>query len=321
MTVAASPEVGTSSGLAGLLPEPDLTEIDTVDLALPVDAAWPLVRHVDLASSALVRGLFQIRTVPDRLAGRDRRPLALRIDELRSSPERPGFGVLCDITRQEVVVGAIGQVWKLQIPFVHVGGPESFAAFAEPGYVKVAWALRLVPLSAQVTRVVLELRVQATDPDSRRKFRRYFRLIGPFSRRLRRILLRSLERRHGESPDRPLPGDELLPDVLGQATHAATLRAGAEEVWPWLVQLGCSRAGFYSIDALDNGGRRSAREVHPELQDVRVGDLLPARPSGDDGFEVLRLEPGRLLVLGGLYDPRAGGQLPFGPRGRPSSGR
>jgi len=75
--------------------------------------------------------------------------------------------------------------------------------------------------------------------------------------------------------------------------------------------MGCRRAGWYSYDLLDNGGAPSAREIRPELQRLAVGDVLPATPVSDDGFEVLRLEPPRLLVLGGLFDADLGDQLPF----------
>lgn len=111
---------------------------------------------------------------------------------------------------------------------------------------------------------------------------------------------------------RPLPGDELLPDARGQRTHAITVRAQPEEVWPWLVQMGCQRAGFYSVDVLDNAWHRSAREIHPELQHLAVGDMIPATPSGSAGFEVLRVDPPHALVVGGLYDSASDRQLRFG---------
>jgi proline iminopeptidase len=106
-----------------------------------------------------------------------------------------------------------------------------------------------------------------------------------------------------------MPGDALLPDASGQLTDAITIHAPPEAIWPWLVQMGSGRGGFYSIDLLDNANRASAREIHPELQEIGVGDVLPARPGHADGFEVLALEEPRALVLGGLYDGER--QLPF----------
>jgi len=75
--------------------------------------------------------------------------------------------------------------------------------------------------------------------------------------------------------------------------------------------MGCGRAGFYSLDALDNANLRSAREVHPELQALTAGDLIGATPDGKAHFEVLRVEPPHLLALGGLYDRKGEQRLAF----------
>src|SRR4051812_33019122 len=58
------------------------------------------------------------------------------------------------------------------------------------------------------------------------------------------------------------PGAALVPGGQRGSTMAVTIDASPEKVWPWLVQLGGDRAGWYSWDALDNAGRPSAREVH-----------------------------------------------------------
>lgn len=112
----------------------------------------------------------------------------------------------------------------------------------------------------------------------------------PFSRR--RV------RPRDEEAGRPLPGDELVPDAKAVWTHGVTIRARPSEVWPWLVQMGCRRAGWYSFDGLDNGGVPSADRVVAELQQVRVGDIFPMTPTADDGFVVRAVEPERALVLG-----------------------
>jgi hypothetical protein len=95
-----------------------------------------------------------------------------------------------------------------------------------------------------------------------------------------------------------LPGDELLTDVRAQVTHRVDIAAPAAEVWPWLVQMGRRRAGWYSWDLLDNGGVASADRIIPALQKLAVGDRIPLDASGSEVVAVLRLEPPRALVLG-----------------------
>jgi hypothetical protein len=109
---------------------------------------------------------------------------------------------------REVAIGAIGKVWRLDIPFVHAAGPSEFAKFADEGYIKVAWSIRVSPLTATSAHLELELRVQATDEMSWRRFRRYFLVIGPASRFIRRSLLRVLRRELRST------------DVPGRSQHA-----------------------------------------------------------------------------------------------------
>lgn len=303
------------TALDRLVPAPRLRESSHVDLAAPPARVWALVRHGDLARSPFIRALFALRALPSRLAGHPPERSVLLIDELVSTAEKPGFQVLGDHPPREVAVGAIGKVWQGEIPFVHVADAAAFAAFVEPGFVKVAWAIAVEPLGQDDTRLTIEVRVGATSDVAWEKFQRYFRFIGLGSRFIRRTALASLARELGtpeqREPDRVLPGDELLPDAQKQLTHAITIHAPPEKIWPWLVQMGCNRAGFYSIDALDNGGVRSAREIHPELSRVEVGQVIAATPDNDDGFEVLRVDEPRALILGGLFDPVKQRQLAF----------
>jgi hypothetical protein len=104
----------------------------------------------------------------------------------------------------------------------------------------------------------------------------------------------------GESR-RPLPGDDRLARTQGQSTHGITIDAPPNAVWPWLVQMGCGRAGWYSHDRLDNGGRPSSERILPEFQSTEVGDVLPSRPGHREGFEVLDLHEPRHLVLGAYF--------------------
>jgi hypothetical protein len=307
------------TALDRLIPAPRLMEIDHLDLAVPPERAFQAVRHGDLGRSPFIHALFAIRTLPTRLLRGQADPLVLCLDDFASSPDHPGFQILIDDPPREVAVGAIGKVWESDIPFVHVEDAAAYAAFSEPGEVKVAWALRVLPCGDRDARVEIEVRVDATDEQAWERFRRYWQIIGPGSHFIRRALLHGLARElgtpEGHEEDRPLPGDDLLPDAAGQITHAITVHAPPEAIWPWLVQMGCQRAGYYSIDLLDNGGERSAREIHPDLQHIQPGAMIPATPEGDGAFEVIRVDPPRALVLGGMFDRDAGEQFIFaGPR-------
>jgi hypothetical protein len=76
----------------------------------------------------------------------------------------------------------------------------------------------------------------------------------------------------------PLPGDGLLPHAQFRSTRAITIDAPPSDVWPWLVQVGCLRAGFYSHDLLDNLGRASATTIVPDLQHLEIGQWVPMSP-------------------------------------------
>lgn len=96
----------------------------------------------------------------------------------------------------------------------------------------------------------------------------------------------------------PLPGDALIPDAVGAATHAITIKCPRTDLWPWLIQMGADRAGWYSYDLLDNGGRHSSERIQPGLQHPSVGAVFPALPGVRDGFVLLENEPAHWLVLG-----------------------
>ena len=96
----------------------------------------------------------------------------------------------------------------------------------------------------------------------------------------------------------PLPGDDMLPEAQYQTTRAITVNAPAEAVWPWLVQVGCLRAGFYSNDLLDNFAHPSARELIPELQRLEVGQWvsMSPTPSQTTAFKVEAFQVNRWLL-------------------------
>jgi hypothetical protein len=95
-----------------------------------------------------------------------------------------------------------------------------------------------------------------------------------------------------------LPGDELVRGAQFIATRAITIDAPPEAVWPWLVQVGCLRAGWYSDDLLDNLTHPSATTVVPELQHLEVGQWVSMAPTPSEttAFKVHAFEINRWLL-------------------------
>lgn len=100
-----------------------------------------------------------------------------------------------------------------------------------------------------------------------------------------------------------MPGDDIVKGD-GQTTRAITISAPVAEVWPWLVQMGYKRAGFYTYDEVENAVKgltgknpefHSADRIVPEWQNLKAGDLLPIGPQG--GWRVVMLVPNRSLVV------------------------
>ncbi len=125
------------------------------------------------------------------------------------------------------------------------------------------------------------------------------------------VAVRPLYVRWGTTADERqarLPGDDVVRHALYRVDHGITINAPADSVWPWLVQLGQDRGGFYSYDWLERlvGDRiRNADRIHAEWQHIAAGDLVRAtqpdylggRLGSDLGWRVVEVVPGRALVL------------------------
>jgi hypothetical protein len=102
----------------------------------------------------------------------------------------------------------------------------------------------------------------------------------------------------------PLPGDELVPSPRITYTRAVSIHAAPEQIYPWLVQLGAERGGYYSYEWFETNILRceliNADRVHEEWQNLKVGDQVKMCPesSGPPPYEVARIDPGRGIVLG-----------------------
>ena len=120
-----------------------------------------------------------------------------------------------------------------------------------------------------------------------------------------------------EEVSSPLPGDNLAPKARMNSTRAITINAPADKIWPWLVQIGYQRAGWYSYDKLealagvaDFAEGRSARRILPQFQGLKIGDKIPAAPEPYVTFTVKELDPQKALVLFSHLNPITGISLP-----------
>lgn len=121
-------------------------------------------------------------------------------------------------------------------------------------------------------------------------------------------------RRWGATDDEarmPLPGDGLVAEPAQQSTRAIGIDADPASVWPWIIQIGADRGGFYSYESLENLfglGIHNSDEVVPAWQHRDVGDLVFADAKGSGGWYVMEVLPGEALVLQ-VGDVRAGRPL------------
>jgi hypothetical protein len=99
-----------------------------------------------------------------------------------------------------------------------------------------------------------------------------------------------------EEVARGMPGDEVVLAPTFSATRAVTVEGRPEAIWPWIVQIGFGRAGWYSYDVLDNLGHHSAERIIPELQHIEVGDLIPVGPGENAGMRIKAFKPNQWVL-------------------------
>lgn len=284
--------------LERFIPVYDVCDRHEIAVAAPADLTLAAAKDLELDDSRIVHAIFRAR----ELLLRSKPDPTSRPKGFFAAMKSIGWGVLAELPDREIVMGAVTKPWEAN-PVFRALPPDEFAAFSEPDHVKIVWTLRADPTPAG-SSFRTETRAVATDRGARRKFRLYWALLSP-GIRLIRVATLPLVKVAAERRWR-LEGDDIVPDARAQLTHVTTIDAPAKDVWPWLLQMGGQRAGWYSWDLLDNGGKASADHIVPELQKLAVGDVLPARPKGSEGFRVLRIVPERALVLDGLSSEWAG---------------
>jgi hypothetical protein len=284
------------------LPNPMHYEIHRIFVNSKPEIAWHAARHFDGSKIPWVRSIFDLRDIPDLIRGRvpnknDRR---LGVDQVAESGK--GFMILEERPGKDVVVGSIGQFWHLNIPFANVN-PQDFEAFNEPGWGKLTWAIS-VDQFLDGSTVSFELRTTATDKESRIKLKKYFMLIGLFSNLIRYSVMTNLESELGKmkfpkDKKRTFLGNEIIPRAKIQITFHKNIESPRSIVWRYLMQLGCDRAGWYSIDFLDNGGKKSVDYLVDGWETRKPGDKLAGTPAKNSFYDVYSVENENHFIIGG----------------------
>jgi hypothetical protein len=170
------------------MPMYDVAERRHVDVAAPPEVTLSVAYDLNLQQAPVVRAIFRAREVLLRSRPGERmlpQPLLKQMKAL-------GWGVLAEIPGREIVLGAVTQPWKANVAFRALP-PHEFAAFHEPGYVKIAWTLRADPAGPTKSIARHETRAVATDPVAVARFRWYWSTLSPGIKVIRYVAIRLIK--------------------------------------------------------------------------------------------------------------------------------
>ena len=171
------------------MPVYDVLERHQVRIAAPAAITFAAAVEQELFDLPLVHAIFRARELvlgATPATREQRRGLLAEVLAL-------GWGVLAEVPQQEVVVGAFTKPWDAN-PTFHALSPDEFAAFCEPGYVKIAWTLRAEAVTESVSVFRTETRAWPTDTSARSRFRRYWAFASPGIGMIRWLSLLPLKR-------------------------------------------------------------------------------------------------------------------------------
>jgi hypothetical protein len=197
--------VETDFWLDRFMPQYEVAERHTIRVAVSREIAFEAAASLDLQHSKIIRALFETRKFV--LGGQRSEPVLPK--PLIPWAEALGWGVLAQIPGREVVMGAVTRPWEPNVVFRSVR-PEEFAAFDEPGYVKILWTLRAEPVSATESIVRTDTRVTTTDAAARAKFRLYWAFLSPGILLIRRVALAMVKKEAERPASRTHPTPSLI---------------------------------------------------------------------------------------------------------------
>jgi hypothetical protein len=171
------------------MPEYEVVERHHVRVEAPAFITFAAAKEMDLYQHPLIRAIFKareliLRAAPDQQV----RPRGI-VDETKAL----GWVVLHEIADREIVMGAVTKPWEPNVVFRSIA-PDAFAAFSEPGYVKIVWTLRADPGGDAFSTFRTETRAVGTNDEARRRFRRYWSFLSPGIVLIRWLSLAPLKR-------------------------------------------------------------------------------------------------------------------------------
>jgi hypothetical protein len=170
------------------MPRYDVVERHQIRVPAPAGITMAAAREQDLMRVPLIRAIFKAR---ERAMGATAG--ASQPKGLIAATQALGWGVLADIPEREVVMGAFTKPWEADVTFRALP-PDEFAAFNEPGFVKIVWTLRADPIDVAHSVFRTETRAIATDAEARGRFRNYWAFASPGIALIRRLSLLPLRR-------------------------------------------------------------------------------------------------------------------------------
>lgn len=173
------------------MPLYDVSKRYSMTISASVDTVYSALKIANINDSPIIRVLFFLRGLPAIFKSKTHtlQKGRLTISDIAGS----GFMMLDEKPNDEMVIGIVGKFWKLS-GNIHRIPPEQFRAFNENNFAKAAWNFRLRPVNQAVTELSTETRIKCTDEASRKKFSRYWIVIGPFSGIIRKEMLKIVKR-------------------------------------------------------------------------------------------------------------------------------
>ena len=163
-----------------ILPRYDQREYHQIQIRGDLTEVYETVRALDFSDSSLIRTLFRLRGLPAALKS---------VDDLLQA----GFVLVDEQADQEFVLGLIGKFWAPTAKLEKVNALR-YREFNHKGYAKVAWNFAVSKTPHGLVKVSTETRIMCTDDSSRKRFRLYWLLVGPFSGLTRREMLRLVKK-------------------------------------------------------------------------------------------------------------------------------